>query len=233
MKKILFAVATMAMLVACSTKPVQTIENLKTIANAAATAQAKYQAYAAFAQQDSTMANVAAMFQAAANAENAKIQGAMNELTKLGVTDFAAQADSSANVTLDSTTVIENLMVELTNVAPMDSSIIATATTEKADSVLTFLNNVQAVSQANAALFGTAVSAYQAAKQAADAAAAEAAAKPAKPAKKGAKAEPAATAAPAPASVIPATWIVCSACGAITNDAAATTCPVCGQPIAQ
>ncbi|MBP1646136.1 MAG: Rubrerythrin [Bacteroidetes bacterium] len=105
MKKIkLFAIlATVALaLVSCSSKPVKTIENLKSAATGEANASEKYAKFAQKAEADS-MFNIAAMFRATSEAEAVHKANHLKVLKELGV-DFSPIIEA-----INVATTLENL----------------------------------------------------------------------------------------------------------------------------
>lgn len=130
MKKILFAVAAMALFAACTPKADKTIENLKTAATGETNASAHYALYAQRALEEGDT-NVYNMFSATSYAESRHAAKHLEELAKLGVADFVPQV---AEITVGTTaenlaTAIKGEIYEYTEMYP---SFIEVAQQEKA-----------------------------------------------------------------------------------------------------
>ena len=101
MKKYFFAALSLIVLAACSSTPKSTIENLKAAATGETNASAHYAAFSDKAEQDGNL-KVANMFAATSYAESLHAAKHLEELTKLGVTNYAPEvAPFNVNSTLD------------------------------------------------------------------------------------------------------------------------------------
>ncbi len=89
---ILFSLAIL-LIVSCSKRPVQTIENLKTAVNGESTASAKYAAFAVKAQEEG-YDTIAVLFRAASKSESVHAINHKRILDSLDASDYVAKIDT-------------------------------------------------------------------------------------------------------------------------------------------
>jgi len=133
---ILFSLAIL-LIVSCSKRPVQTLENLKTAVNGESTASAKYAAFAVKAQEEG-YDTIAVLFRAASKSEAVHAFNHKRILDSLDASDYVAKIDTIIVLTTE-----ENLNTALNGeayeVATMYPGFIETGRSEKcAAAVKTF-----------------------------------------------------------------------------------------------
>ena len=123
----------------CNSKPKQTIENLKTVANNEFNANSKFSQFAKQAESDSCF-SIAAMFKATAESEKVSLDKNLAILKQLGI-EFTPVADSNVAIgtTLENLTAAQQLANN--NVNTVFGNFITVAQTEKVADAISSLRN--------------------------------------------------------------------------------------------
>lgn len=155
MKKILFAVLSMALFAACTPNATQSIENLKAAATGESNASAHYAAYSQKALAEGYV-NVANMFAATSYAESRHAAKHLAELAKLGVKDFTPEiTEAELGTTAENlATAIEGEKYEFTTMYP---GFIEVAQQEKASGAEVAFEWAMAAEKKHAVFYQTAL----------------------------------------------------------------------------